>query len=90
MQWSNPSMQFPLPEALTQALKYLRALLFSKDSAHWLSLCRKPAWTHGLDYSIAPPMDNHDKPRLGFPHGQTLPTCAVERVTKQLYIYFFV
>ena len=41
MQWANPSMQFPLPEALTQVLKYLMALLFSTDSAHWLSLCQK-------------------------------------------------
>jgi len=54
LQWANPSMQFPLPEALTQALKYLRVLLSSKDPAHWLSLCQKLTWPQGLDYSIAP------------------------------------
>jgi len=41
MQQANPSLQLPLQEALIQALKYLRALLSSKDLAHWLSLCQK-------------------------------------------------
>jgi len=41
LQWAHPSLQSPLLEALIQALKYLRALLSSMDSAHWLSLCQK-------------------------------------------------
>jgi hypothetical protein len=31
LQWANPSMQFPLPEVVTQALTYLRVLLSSTD-----------------------------------------------------------
>ncbi len=50
----NPSLQFSLPEALTQALEYLRALLSFKDSAHWLSLCHKLPWPHGRNSPIAP------------------------------------
>ena len=34
LQWANPTMLFPLPEALTGALAYLRMLLSSKDPAH--------------------------------------------------------
>jgi len=36
---ANPSLHFPIQEELTLALKYLRALLSSMDSAHCLSLC---------------------------------------------------
>ena len=39
LQWANPAMLFPLPEALTGALTYLRIILSSKDPAHLLSLC---------------------------------------------------
>jgi len=38
---ANPSIKFPLPDALTRALDYLRALLSSKDPNHWQSLCQK-------------------------------------------------
>ena len=30
LQWANPHIKFPLPEALTRALDYLRTLPFSK------------------------------------------------------------
>ena len=49
LQWANPSLQSPPPEALTQALKFLWVLLPSKDPAHWLSLCQKLTWPQGLD-----------------------------------------
>jgi hypothetical protein len=54
LQWTNPSLQFPFPEALAQALKYLRALLSSTDYAHLMSLCQKLTMPQRLDYSIAP------------------------------------
>jgi hypothetical protein len=54
LQWVNPSQQLPLPEALTQALKYLKVLLSSTDPAYRLSLCQKLTWPQGLDYSIVP------------------------------------
>ena len=54
LQWANPSLQFPIPEVLTQALKYLRVVIFSRDSANWLSLCQQLILPHGLDYPIAP------------------------------------
>jgi hypothetical protein len=54
LRWANPSIKFPLPEALTRALDYLKALLSSKNPTHWLSLCHKLTEPQGLDYSIAP------------------------------------
>ena len=65
LRWANPSVVFPLPEALRGALTYLRMLLSSKDPSHWLSLCQKPTWPQGLDYSIAPRWRNG--PKLGIP-----------------------
>ena len=48
LQWANPSLHFPrLPESLTQALKYLRVLLSSTESAHWQSLYPKLTWLKG-------------------------------------------
>jgi hypothetical protein len=54
MQWANPSVKFPLPEALTRALAYLRILLSTRDRTQWLSLCKNLTESHGPDYSIAP------------------------------------
>ena len=54
LQWANPSLQFPLPKALTQALKYFRVLLSSTGPTHWLLLSHKLTWPQGLDYSITP------------------------------------
>ena len=54
LQWANPSTKFPLPEALTRALVYLRILLSSKDHTQWISLCQKLTEPHGPEYSIAP------------------------------------
>ncbi len=54
LQWANPSIKFPLPEALTRALDYLRILLSSKDPTHWLLLHQKLTEPHALEYSIAP------------------------------------
>jgi hypothetical protein len=34
LQWANSAMRSPLPQALTQALKYTRALLSSTDAAN--------------------------------------------------------
>jgi hypothetical protein len=76
LQWANPSQQFFLPEALAQALKYLRVLLSSTDPAHSLSLCQKLTGPHGLDYSIAPPMADHTQPRLGLHPLQILSSCC--------------
>jgi len=39
LHWANPSVKFLLPDALTRALDYLMALLSSKDTNHWQSLC---------------------------------------------------
>ncbi len=54
LQWANPTVKFPLPEALNRALDYLRILLSSKYHTQWLSLCKKLTEPHGPDYSIAP------------------------------------
>ena len=54
LKWANPSIKFPLLEALTRALDYIRILLSSKDPTHWLSLCRKLTEPQGPDYSIGP------------------------------------
>jgi len=50
----KPSMRFPISETLTHAIKYLRALLSSTDSSHWLSLCQKIMLSHGTDHPVAP------------------------------------
>ncbi len=45
--WANPSVSFPLPNNLTHALKYLRAVLASTSLAHWQNIKKKinfPAW----------------------------------------------
>jgi hypothetical protein len=34
LQWANPSIKFPFPEALTRALAYIRVILSSKDPSH--------------------------------------------------------
>ena len=85
IQWANPSLQFPLPEALTHALKYLRAPLSSKDPAHWLSLCQKLTRPHELDYPIAPRWRTMMDPDWDFLPDRPSPL-AVERATKQLSI----
>ena len=54
VQWANPSIKFPLPEALNRALSYIRVPLSSKDPSHWLSLCQKLTEQQGPDYLIAP------------------------------------
>jgi hypothetical protein len=41
LQWANPSLQFPLPKVLTQALLYLRILLTSTYQTQWSSLRSK-------------------------------------------------
>ena len=85
MQWANPSLQFLLQEALTQALKYLKVLLSSKDPAHWLSLCQKLTWPQGLDYSIAPRWRTMMDPDRGSLPDRPSPL-ALDRATKQLSI----
>jgi hypothetical protein len=54
MQWAKPSIKFPLPEALTRALDYLRILLSTRDHTQLLSLCKKLTEPNRPDYSIAP------------------------------------
>ncbi len=83
MQWANPSLKFPLLEALTQALKYLRVLLSSIDTAHWLSLCKMLTRPRGLDYSIAPRWRTMIYPDWGSLPDRTSPF-AVDRSTEQL------
>ena len=41
LKWANPSLCFPLLDALIYAIKYFRALLSFTDSSHWLSPCQK-------------------------------------------------
>jgi hypothetical protein len=87
LQWANPFLQFPLPKALPQALKYLRTLLSSTvtDPDHWLSLCHKLTWPQGLEYSIAPRWRTMMDPDWGSLPDRPSPL-AVDRATKQLSI----
>jgi hypothetical protein len=78
-------MQLLLLAALTRALIYLRVLLFSKEPAHWLSLCQKLTWPQGLDYLIAPYWRALMDPKWGSLLDRPSPL-ALDRATKQLSI----
>jgi len=54
LQWANPSMDFPLPQDLTHALKHLRTLLSSKSPEKWRLLKPKISGPQAIDLSIAP------------------------------------
>jgi len=85
LQCANPSLQFPLPKALTLALKYIQALLSSKYTAHWQSLCLQLTLPQGLDYQIAPRWRTMLDPDWGSLPDKPSPL-AVDRASSQLSI----
>ena len=54
LQWANPTMVFPFPQALTHVLKYLRAMFSSTDEAHRRHLAKNISAPIIEDYHIAP------------------------------------
>ncbi len=56
LQWANPTMQFPLPEVLTHALRYLRILPSSTDQAQWISLRQKNSRCLRGSPTLSPPV----------------------------------
>ncbi len=54
LQRAIPTMNFLLPQALTQALQYLRDLLFSTDAENWCRLSKNISAPEVRGYPIAP------------------------------------
>jgi hypothetical protein len=54
LQWTNPSLNFPLQKDIARALKYLRTLLSSKDPEDWRRLKSKISGPESFTLSIAP------------------------------------
>jgi hypothetical protein len=85
LKWANPSMDFPLPQDLTQALKYLRTLLSSKNPEDWHRLKTTSSGPESFTLSIAPrwrtifTTDWHNIPDRPSP-------LAVSRASRQLTI----
>ena len=85
LQWTNPSIKFPLQDAPIRALDYLMALLSSKDPPHWQSLCQELTDPQGANYSIVPRWNALMGQNWGSLPGRPSPL-VVDRAIKQLFI----
>jgi len=80
--WANPTMSFPLSQALSHALHYLRVMLSSRDAASWRRLKSIIPTLRDNDLTIAPRLRHILDPDWGNLPNRPCPL-VVARATRQ-------